>query len=70
MKGAQISPEQSDLATSSNVQAIQADKPVGESTVSLDELSVQPDFPYDNSEQSDDDPGSDSSIQTVLTTGK
>ena len=42
---------------------------VGESTVSLDELSVQPDFPYDDSEQSVDDPGSDSSIQTVLPQG-
>ena len=66
MKGARISPEQSDLATSSNVQAIKADKPVGEDTVSLDELTMQPDFPYDDSEQSDDDPGSDSLIQTVL----
>ena len=66
MKEARILPERSGLPTSSHVQAIQADKPVGESTGSLGEPSVQPDFPYDDSEQSDDDPGSDSPIQTVL----
>lgn len=66
MKGAWILPEHSSLPTSSNVQVIEADKPVGEATVSLDELILQSDFPYNDSVQSDDDTGSNSSIQTVL----
>lgn len=66
MKGTWILPEHSSLPTASNAQVIEADKPVGEATVSLDELILQSDFPYNDSEQSDDDTGSNSSIQTVL----
>ena len=58
MKGAQISPEQSDLATSPDVQ--DTDKHVAGATVSVDEQTVQPDYPY-NSEPPDDDTDSDSS---------
>ena len=47
--------------------------PANEHTVSLNELAAQPDFPYDNGElsdddselSSDDDNGSDSSIQST-----
>ena len=49
------------LATSPNVH--EADECA---TVSLDELTVQPDFPYDDSELSDDDTGSDSPAQSTL----
>ena len=47
MGGAQISPDQPGLATSPNVQ--EADDCVAGATVSLDELTVQPDFPSDDS---------------------
>ena len=40
-------------------------KSVAGATVSLDELTVQPDFPYDDSELSDDDTGSDSPTQST-----
>ena len=40
-------------------------KSVAGATVSLDELTVQPDFPYDDSELSDDGTGSDSSTQST-----
>ena len=61
MRGAQIPPG---LATSPNVQ--EADESVAGATVSLDELTVQPDFSYDDSELSDDDSGSDSTAQSTL----
>ena len=64
MRGAQIPPHQPGLATSPNVQ--EADESVAGATVSLDELTVQPDFPYDDSELSDDDTGSDSPAQSTL----
>ena len=63
MRGAQIPPNQPGLATSPNVQ--EADECVAGATVSLDELTVQPDFPYDDSELSDDT-GSDSPAQSTL----
>ena len=40
-------------------------KSVAGATVSLDELTLQPDFPYDDSELSDDDTGSDSPTQST-----
>ena len=58
MRGAQIPP------TSPNVQ--EGDECVAGATVSLDELTVQPDFPYDGSELSDDDTDSDSPAQSTL----
>ena len=58
MKGARISPEQSDLATSPDVQ--EADKHVSGATVSVDELTVQQDLTF-NSEPPDDNTASDSS---------
>ena len=61
MGGAQIPPG---LATSPNVQ--EADECVAGATVSLDELTVQPDLPHDDSELSDDDTGSDSPAQSTL----
>ena len=61
MGGAQISPDQPGLATSPNVQ--EADECVAGATVSLDELTLQPDFSYDDSELSDDDSGSDTQDQ-------
>ena len=61
MGGAQIQPDQQGLATSPNVQ--EADECVAGATVSLDELTLQPDFSYDDSEQSDDDSGSDTQDQ-------
>ena len=64
MRGAQIPPNQPGLATSLNVQ--EADECVAGATVSLDELTLQPDFPYDDSELSDDDTGSDSPAQSTL----
>ena len=64
VRGAQIPPNQPGLATSPNVQ--EADECVAGATVSLDELTVQPDFPYDDSELSDDDTGSDSQTQSTL----
>ena len=47
MGGAQISPDQPGLATSPNVQ--ETDECVAGATVSLDELTLQPDFSYDDS---------------------
>ena len=61
MGGAQILPDQPSLATSPNVQ--EADECVAGATVSLDELTLQPDFPSDDSELSDDDSGSDTQDQ-------
>ena len=61
MGGAQILPDQQGLATSPNVQ--EADECVAGATVSLDELTLQPDFSYDDSELSDDDSGSDTQDQ-------
>ena len=63
MRGTQIPPNQPGLATSHDVQ--EADGCVAGATVSLDELTVQPDFPYDDSELSDDDTGSDSPAQST-----
>ena len=60
MRGAEIPPDQPGLATSPNMQ--EADECVAGATVSLDE----PDFPYDDSELSDDDTGSDSPTQSAL----
>ena len=57
VRGVQIPPDQPGLATSTNVQ--EADKCVARATVSLDELTVQPDFTYDDSELSDENTGSD-----------
>ena len=37
----------------------------GLATVSLDELTLQPDFSYDDSELSDEDNGSDSLVQST-----
>ena len=53
MGGAQFPPDQPGLATSPDVQ--EADECVTGATVSLDELNVQPDFSYDDSELSDED---------------
>ena len=61
MGGAQILPDQPGLATSPNEQ--EADECVAGATVSLDELTLQPDFSYDDSELSDDDSGSDTQDQ-------
>ena len=61
MGGAQVLPDKQGLATSPNVQ--EADECVAGATVSLDELTVQPDFSYDDSELSDDDSGSDTQDQ-------
>ena len=61
MGGAQVPPDQPGLATSPNVQ--EADECVAGATVSLDELTLQPDFSYDDSELSDDDSGSDTQDQ-------
>ena len=61
MGGAQIPPDQPGLATSPNVQ--EAGECVAGATVSLDELTLQPDFSYDDSELSDDDSGSDTQDQ-------
>ena len=58
MRGAQIPP------ASPNVQ--EGDESVAGATVSLEELTLQPDFPYDDSELSDDDTGSDSPTQLTL----
>ena len=58
VKGAQISPEQSDLATSPDVQ--EADKHVVGATVSVDELTVQPELTFDY-EPLDDDTDNDPS---------
>ena len=63
MGGAQIPPHQPGLATSPNVEP---DECVAGATVSLDELTLQPDFPYDDSELSDDDTGSDPLAQSTL----
>ena len=64
MGGAQIPPDQPGLATSPNVQ--EADECVTGATVSLDELTLQPDFSYDDSELSDEDTDSDSPDQSTL----
>ena len=63
MRGAQTPPNQPGLPTSPNVQ--EADECVAGATVSLDELTVQPDFPHDDSELSDDDTGSDSPARST-----
>ena len=65
MRGGQIPSNQLSLATSPNVQ--EADECVAGAAVSLDELTVQPDYPYDDSELSDDDTGSDSPAQSTTT---
>ena len=65
MRGAQIPPNQLSLATSPNVQ--EADECVAGATVSLDELAVQPNYPYDDSELSHGDTGSDSPAQSTTT---
>ena len=57
MEGAQIPPG---LATSPNVQ--EADECVAGATVSLDGLTLQPDFPSDDSELSDEDDSQDQLI--------
>ena len=44
---------------------ISPDQP-GLATVSLDELTVLPDFSYDDSELSDEDTGSDSLVESTL----
>ena len=67
MRGAQVPPDQPGLATSPNVQ--EADESVAGATVSLDELTQQPDFPYDDSELSDDDTGSFLSAHSTLPQG-
>ena len=54
MEGAQIPPG---LATSPDVQ--EADECVAGASVSLDELTLQPDFPCDDSELSDEDDSQD-----------
>ena len=61
MEGAQVPPG---LATSPNVQ--EADECVAGATVSLDELTLQPDFSYDDSELSDEGTGSDPQDQLTL----
>ena len=53
MGGAQFPPDQPGLVTLPNVQ--EADECVAGATVSLDELTLQPDFPCDDSELSDED---------------
>ena len=58
MKGARISPEQSDLPTSPDVQEV--DKHVAGATVSVGEPTMQPDLTY-GSEPPDDKTDSDSS---------
>ena len=60
MKGARISPEQSDLATSPDVQ--EADKHVSGATT-VDGPTVQPDLTY-GSELADDNTASDSSTHS------
>ena len=52
MGGAQVPPDQTGVATSPNVQ--EADEGVAGATVSLDKLTLQPDFPYGDSQQSDE----------------
>ena len=64
MGGAQVLPDQLGLATSPNVQ--EADECVAGATVSLDELTLQPDSSYDDSELSDEGTGSDSPDQSAL----
>ena len=44
---------------------IPPDQP-GLATVPLDELTVQPDFSYDDSELSDEDTGGDPPVQSTL----
>ena len=63
MGGAQVPTDQPGLATSPNVQ--EADECVTGATVSLDELTLQPDFSYDDSELSDEDTGSNSSAHSI-----
>ena len=53
MGGAQSPPDQPGLATSPDVQ--EADECVAGATVSLDELTLQPNFPCDDTELSDED---------------
>ena len=64
MGGTQVPPDQSGLATSPNVQ--ETDECVAGATVSPDELTLQPDFPCDDSELSDEDTGRDSPDQPTL----
>ena len=63
MRRAQVVPDQPGLATSSDVQ--EADECVGGATVSLDELTLQPDFSYNHNERSDKDNGGDSLAQST-----
>ena len=65
MGGAQSPPDQPGLATSPDVQ--EADECVAGATVSLDGLTLQPDFSYNDSELSDDDTGSNSHSLVQLT---
>ena len=58
MKGARISPERSGVAISPDVQ--EADKHVSGATVSVDELTVQPELTFD-SEALDDNTDNDPS---------
>ena len=64
MGGAQVPPDKQGLATSPNVQ--EADECVAGATVPLDELTLQPDFSYDDSELSDDDTGGGPPVQSTL----
>ena len=64
MGGAQIPPDQPGSTASLNEQ--ETDECVAGATVSLDELTVQPDFSYDDSELSDEDTASDSPDQPTL----
>ena len=63
MRGAQIPPGQPGLATSPHVQ--EADVCVAGATVSLEELTLQKDFSYDDSEQSDEYTSSDPSAHST-----
>ena len=62
--GAQVPPDQPGLVTSPNEQ--EADECAAGATVSLDGLTLQPDFSYDDSELSDEDTGRDSPDQSTL----
>ena len=63
MGGAQVGPDQPGLATSPNVQ--ETDECVAGATVSLDELTLRLDFPYDDSKLSDDDTDGNSPAQST-----
>ena len=64
MGGAQVPPEKPGSTTSLNEQ--ETDECVAGATVSYDELTLQPDFSYDDSELSDEDTDSDSPDQSTL----